>query len=78
MIERRSCSRFLDEAIQPARIGNELGGQNLERDMAIERGIKSVVNLSHASRAEERNDPVASDLSSGEIDCASHIGKRSF
>ena len=52
MIQRGSGLRFLDEAAAALRIAGARGGQNLDRDEAVEAGVLGLVDLAHASGAE--------------------------
>ena len=52
MLERRGRLRFLEEAAFPFRIGDEIGGQDLECHLAVQLGIDGAVDDAHAAAAD--------------------------
>jgi hypothetical protein len=65
MIQRGCGARFLLEALQPARIGGCVRGQNLDRDVTTGSRIPAAIDLAHASRAEQRVDLVWTEVDTG-------------
>ena len=65
MIQRRSGSRFLLEALKPAGIGRGVRGKNLDRDVAPEARVAAAIDLAHPSRAEQRKDFVGTEMDTG-------------
>jgi hypothetical protein len=49
MIQRGECFRFALEPQDPVTVLGECGRQNLQRDVAIERGITGAIHLAHAA-----------------------------
>ncbi len=62
MIERGQNLRLALEAGQPVAIEREELGEDLERDVAIERCVAGAIHLAHAARAERREDLVGTEL----------------
>ena len=56
MIERRQQARFAREPGAALRIGGEVRGQNLDRDVATEPAVARAIDLAHAAGAERRDD----------------------
>ena len=52
MIERREQTRLAGEARAALRIGREVPGQDLDRDVPIEPGVAGAIDLAHAARAQ--------------------------
>ena len=61
MVQRRKHLRFALKASKPFRIIREEGGQNLERDIAIELGIPRPIHLTHSATAERREDLIGAE-----------------
>ena len=59
MIERREQTRFASEARAALRIGREVLGQDLDRDVAIEPGVAGAIDLAHAAGAQPSGHRVA-------------------
>lgn len=56
MVQRRNRARFLLETTQAIRIGAELGGQDLDGDIASEPWIAGLVDLAHTACPKGRDD----------------------
>jgi hypothetical protein len=54
MVQRRGGSRLLLEAAQALYVAGKLRGQDLQRHLAAQPRVPRPVNLSHATRAERR------------------------
>jgi hypothetical protein len=65
MSQRRDRLRVACESREPIRIARERIGHNLSRDVPIQLGIAGAVDLSHAARADEREDFVGAEASAG-------------
>ena len=65
VIQRRSGSRFLLEALKPAGIGRGIGGKNLDRDVAPKPRVATAIDLAHPARAEQRKDFVGTEMDTG-------------
>jgi len=52
MVQRRERLCFSAEASHAIGIEQELAGQNLDRDVATQRGVARAIDLAHAARAE--------------------------
>src|SRR5262245_59167971 len=52
MVERRGRSRLLLESAQSAKVLGELGGQDLDCNLAVEPSVAGLVDLAHPARAE--------------------------
>ncbi len=52
MIERRRGVCFLDEATTAILVGDPIGGQHLDRDVALEPRIARAIDLAHAPGAD--------------------------
>src|SRR3989442_8655049 len=65
MSQRPDRLRFACESREPIRIVRERVGQNLPREVAIQLAVAGAVDLSHASRADEREDFVGAEASAG-------------
>jgi hypothetical protein len=52
------------EAVQPIRVCGDLLGQDLDRDLAIETGIASAVDLAHTSGSQRSQDLVRAEMCS--------------
>ena len=61
VVERRGRARLALEALEGGRVGGELGGQELERDVPAELRVLGLVDDAHAAAAELRDDPVVGD-----------------
>ena len=61
MIERRCGPGLVKKAAEAFRIGAELAAQDLERHRPPERGIERLVDLAHATAAEETLHLIAAD-----------------
>ncbi len=65
MIERRDRARLAVEAFAQLRVGGERGGEDLDRHRAIEPRIPGAVDLTHAPRADERDDFISAEAYAG-------------
>ena len=65
VIEPARRLRLLLEAPQPVGVGGEQRRQHLDRDLALEPLVARAVHLSHASRADRREDLVGTELGAG-------------
>lgn len=65
MIERSGGPHFLLEAAEPIGVSGEGRRQDLDGYFAAETEIAGAVDLSHASRADEREDFVGAEPSAG-------------
>ena len=65
MIERGQHLRFALEAREPFGIKGEAVGQDLERDVALERRVARAIHLAHAARTERGQDLVRPELIPG-------------
>jgi hypothetical protein len=61
MVESRSGPRLLLEAAQPVSVFGKRGGQNLDRDFAVEACVTRAVDFAHSARAELREDAIVGD-----------------
>src|SRR2546422_2197926 len=61
MIEARGRQRFLLEAVQPLGIVGKAGGQDLDRDLALQPWIGGAIHLAHPARPERRDDFVGAE-----------------
>ena len=59
VVQRAGRARFLDEALPAVRIGDLVGGQDLDGDDAIEMGVAGFVDDAHAAFAQLGFDRVA-------------------
>jgi hypothetical protein len=67
MIEPGDDFRFALEALEANRIGSEIGGKHLDRDVAIEPGIARAIHFTHATFAEQAGDLVVPQLLSDQV-----------
>ena len=65
VIQRRDLARFALEAFEARRIGGELAGEDLQRDVPVEPGVTGAVYLAHSSGAERGDDFVNADSGPG-------------
>ena len=65
VIQRRSGSRFLLEALKPAGIGRGIRGKHLDRDVAPESRVATAIDLAHSARAEQGKDFVGTEMDTG-------------
>ena len=65
MVDLTGGARFLLEAMQPARVGGERFGDQLDRDVAPEPRIARAVDLAHAAGANPADDLVRTDARPG-------------
>src|SRR6266404_2255263 len=65
MSQRRDRLRLECESREPIRIVLERVGHNLPRDVPIQLGVAGAIDLSHASRADEREDFVGAEARPG-------------
>jgi hypothetical protein len=49
------------ESLEPLRVFRELGGEDLERDLAAELAVLGSPNLAHPTRAELAGNPIVSE-----------------
>jgi len=56
MIQWRQHVRLTLKSLEAARIGRELFGQKLQRDIAIQLGVSGAIDLSHPALPQERGD----------------------
>src|SRR5262245_27976781 len=55
MIQRREHFRFALESRQPFAIGGNVGGKNLDRDLALQLRVARAIHLAHAAGAKRRD-----------------------
>jgi len=65
MIERRKRLRLASEARQAIGVDGERVGEDLQRDVAIERRVAGAVDLSHATCADRRGDFINAETRAG-------------
>ena len=65
MIERREHFGLALKPRQPLAIVSDIGGQHLDRDLALQLGIPGAIDLAHSAGAERRYDFVRTQLSAG-------------
>ena len=65
MIERSEDLGFTLEAREAVGIEREFGGQDLQRDVAIEPGVARSIDLAHAAHAKQAGDFVSAETSAG-------------
>src|SRR5262249_475784 len=63
--ELRDRLGFALEPLADLLAGTELGGEDLDRDVAVEPGVASLVDLAHAAGGERGNDLVGPEPGSG-------------
>ena len=63
MIERGCRLRFLDEAAAAALIGDPIGGQHFDGDLAPQPWVARAIDLAHAPGADKAEDLVAAEPS---------------
>ena len=63
MIERRGRLRLLHEAAATALVGDAIGGQHLDGDVAAEPWIAGAIDLAHAPGANKAEDLVGAEPS---------------
>jgi hypothetical protein len=61
IVERGEDLRFTPEPREPIGIVGDERWQHFQRDVTVELGVVSAVDLAHAARADERIDRVRSD-----------------
>src|SRR5262249_22102330 len=61
MVERRSGLRLLDEAALPLRVGDLIGGQDLDRDQPVQPHVLRLVDHAHPALAQGRENFVVRD-----------------
>jgi len=61
MVELREQLGLALEARQSLGVGGEGRGQELQRDVAVQLAVGRAPDLTHASRAERRDDPVVGE-----------------
>ena len=61
MIERRCRLRFLDEAATTALIGDAVGGQHFDRDVASQPWVPRAIDLAHAPGADQTENVVGAE-----------------
>src|SRR5438128_12646401 len=66
MIQRRGSLCFLHEALHPVGMSGDFSGQNLQRDSAIEFGIKSEIDLAHPALTNLRVDFITTESSASD------------
>ena len=64
MIQRRGCTRLLEEPAFAAWVRNGLGPQDLNSDRPAQSSVESEENLSHSAASNRSFDPVRSQLRS--------------
>src|SRR5260370_42269969 len=62
VVEGRCRTRFLLEAVQPITLRGECGGQNLDRNTAIQARIPRPVDLAHPAGAQQLDNLIPSEL----------------
>ena len=67
MIQRGEHARFALEPRAPLSIARERGWQNLDGDLAAEFGIARAIDLTHATGAEQRQDPIRANVAPDQI-----------
>ena len=65
VLEPRRHARLLPEALGEGRVVQQLRGQDLQRDLALERRVVRANDDGHAAAAERSDDPVRSEARSG-------------
>jgi hypothetical protein len=65
VIDGGDRASFLPKTLQPIRIGGDGRGKQLDRDLALQPRIVRAIDLSHATRAEQRLDLVRPDATPG-------------
>jgi len=61
VVERRGHARLASEPIERLRVGGEIRGQELQRDLAAQADVFGAVHHAHAARAEPLQDLVVTD-----------------
>ena len=65
MIERGGRLRFAREPAHGGRIARRIRGDDLQRDVALERGVPGAIHLAHPTAAQTGDDVIATDLDAG-------------
>ena len=65
MVERREHLRLALKACEPVGIAREELGKDLQRDVTIELRVARTIDLTHAARAECRDDLVGAEARTG-------------
>ncbi len=65
MIQGGQDVRLSLETRQTSLVADEVLGQDLDRDIAFQLGVRRAVDLTHASRTERRGDLVRAELRAG-------------
>ena len=63
-VSDRDRLRLAAEALAAARVGGDVVGDDLQRDVAIEAGVVGPVDLAHAAGADEPPELVGAELGS--------------
>jgi len=63
MVERRDGARLSSKALEAGRIEGHRGGQDLQGDVAAERGIGGPIDLAHPARAQRTDNLIMSKTS---------------
>ena len=66
MIELGERQRFFAKLFARRFVGEQTGGKNLQRDVAVELFVMSAIDFAHAARADFFDDPVVGNRSPGE------------
>ncbi|MNC90452.1 hypothetical protein D3C83_65530 [compost metagenome] len=61
MIDRRRERRFLNEPLAPDRIADEIGGDELDRRLALELQVFGEIHLAHAAGAKALEEPIVAN-----------------
>jgi hypothetical protein len=61
MVQRRQQLRLALEARQPIRMPRERDGQNLDRDLSAEIGVRCTVDFPHPARTNQRGDVIRAE-----------------
>ena len=62
MLDRGRQPRLAQEALAERHVVGELRGEQLQRDVAVEREVVGAVDDAHAAAADQRLDPIAGEL----------------
>jgi hypothetical protein len=73
MVECGEDLSLAREPREPIAISSDKLGQNLQRDIAIERHVAGAIDLAHAARTDEREDFVRTEARAGG---KSHLSRR--
>ena len=72
VVEGSGCTRLPHESGARRGILEGGGGQELERDIAIEALVMRAIHLAHAARPEHRQDAIVADLPIGHVRRPTH------